>query len=82
MGRTGRIPVCEPGRRALIKQDDVAPVMRSLFYHTADLLASIERVVLAGGRCSGTHVVPEILLETIALFIDSEGNRIGLHQPA
>ncbi|ABX68538.1 VOC family protein [Salmonella enterica] len=78
-------PYAEPGPGgALIKQDDVAPVAQGvvIYLHTADLLASIERVVLAGGKCVLEPMVPGDDIGTIALFIDSEGNRIGLHQPA
>ncbi|ECT6257683.1 VOC family protein, partial [Salmonella enterica subsp. enterica serovar Idikan] len=52
------------------------------YLHTVDLLASIERVALAGGKCVLEPMVPGDDIGTIALFIDSEGNRIGLHQPA
>lgn len=85
MGRTAVFPYVEPGPGgALIKQDDVAPVAQGvvIYLHTADLLASIERVVLAGGKCVLEPMVPGDDIGTIALFIDSEGNRIGLHQPA
>lgn len=78
-------PYDEPGPGgALIKYDNATPTMQGviIYLHTADLLASIERVALAGGKCVLEPMVPGDGIGTIALFIDSEGNRIGLHQPA
>ncbi|MGS8722731.1 VOC family protein, partial [Salmonella enterica subsp. enterica serovar Infantis] len=76
-------PYAEPGPGGeLIKQDDVAPVAKGvvIYLHNDDLLDSIERVVLAGGKCVLENMVHGDEIGTIGLFIDSEGNRIGLHQ--
>ena len=41
----------------------------------------LERVNAAGGKCIfGPQVLPDDI-GTIALFLDSEGNRVGLHEP-
>lgn len=68
-------PYAEPGPGgALIKQDDVAPVAQGvvIYLHTADLLASIERVVLAGGKCVLEPMVPGDDIGTIALFMTAK----------
>ena len=46
------------------------------------IAATLERVASAGGACVfGPLTLPNDI-GTIALFTDSEGNRVGLHQPA
>jgi predicted enzyme related to lactoylglutathione lyase len=46
------------------------------------LAATLDRVASAGGACVfGPLTLPNDI-GTIALFTDSEGNRVGLHQPA
>ncbi len=59
-------PYAEPGPGgALIKQDDVAPVAQGvvIYLHTADLLASIERVVLPVASVFWNPWFPEMTLE-------------------
>lgn len=68
---------------ALIKFEHFAPAGQGciLYLNTTDLAATLERVDKAGGQCV---FGPQELSEgigAIALFVDSEGNRIGLHQP-
>jgi len=68
---------------ALAKFDGIMPSKQGaiIYLHTDDLTATIERVASAGGQCvfGPLELGPDI--GTIALFTDSEGNRIGLHQP-
>lgn len=53
-----------------------------VYLATADLSLALERVQEKGGECCfGPQVLPHDI-GTIALIIDSEGNRVGLHQPA
>ncbi|MEN3204218.1 VOC family protein [Klebsiella pneumoniae] len=53
-----------------------------IYLHTDHLAATLERVASAGGACVfGPLTLPNDI-GTIALFTDSEGNRVGLHQPA
>lgn len=52
-----------------------------LYLHTDDLAAILQRIATAGGQCLfGPQILPNDI-GSIALFTDSEGNRIGLHQP-
>jgi len=69
---------------AVVKFDAVSPSDQGcvIYLHTDDLKATLERVAAEGGECVfGPLVLPDNI-GTIALFRDSEGNRIGLHQPA
>lgn len=53
-----------------------------VYLATADIVAALARVSEKGGECCfGPQVLPQGI-GTIALIIDSEGNRVGLHQPA
>ncbi|WP_054180487.1 VOC family protein [Trabulsiella odontotermitis] len=68
---------------ALVKFEHFTPSAQGciLYLHTSDLKATLERVAAAGGECVfGPLELPNDI-GTIALFMDSEGNRIGLHQP-
>ena len=62
---------------ALAKFEGIAPSA-----HTDHLAATLDRVASAGGACVfGPLTLPNDI-GTIALFTDSEGNCVGLHQPA
>jgi predicted enzyme related to lactoylglutathione lyase len=50
--------------------------------HTPNLAATLDRVASAGGECVFGPLELPRGIGTIALFTDSEGNRVGLHQPA
>lgn len=53
-----------------------------VYLYTADIVDSLAKVVEKGGTCCfGPEKLPEDI-GTIALIIDSEGNKVGLHQPA
>lgn len=69
---------------ALVKCAQMKPSAQGvvLYLHTDDIAATLTRVAGNGGKCT---CEPQILpndIGTIALFTDSEGNCIGLHQPA
>lgn len=69
---------------ALIKVDGIQPSQQGcmIYLHTTDLAVILERVATAGGKCVfGPQQLPQGI-GTIADFTDSEGNRIGLHQPS
>ncbi|WP_200552994.1 VOC family protein [Kosakonia sp. LAM2021] len=69
---------------ALVKGPMFQPVSGGtvVYLATANLAAALERVREKGGECCfGPEVLPQGI-GTIALIIDSEGNRVGLHQPA
>ena len=68
---------------ALAKFDGVKPSDQGciIYLHTDNLAATLDRVSSAGGRCVFGPLELAKDIGTIALFIDSEGNRIGLHQP-
>lgn len=68
---------------ALIKGEFFTPSSSgSLIYlYAANLTETLQRVLLNGGK---VVLEPETLpnnIGTIAMIIDSEGNRVGLHQP-
>ncbi|MFG6655173.1 VOC family protein [Scandinavium sp. M-37] len=68
---------------ALVKFDHFSPSAEGciIYLNTLDLTATLARVTAAGGECVfGPLLLPKGI-GTIALFTDSEGNRIGLHQP-
>ena len=69
---------------ALAKFDGIAPSPQGaiIYLHTDDLTATLERVATAGGQCVFGPLELGQDIGTIALFTDSEGNRVGLHQPA
>ena len=69
---------------ALAKFDSVKPSDQGciIYLHTDNLAATLDRVNSAGGSCAFGPLELADDIGTIALFIDSEGNRIGLHQPA
>ena len=69
---------------ALAKFDGIAPSLQGaiIYLHTDDLAATLERVATAGGQCVFGPLELGQDIGTIALFTDSEGNRVGLHQPA
>ncbi|EMC7915543.1 VOC family protein [Enterobacter kobei] len=69
---------------ALAKFEGVSPSQQGaiIYLHTDNLTATLDRIASAGGECVfGPLELPDGI-GTIALFIDSEGNRVGLHQPA
>ncbi|WP_308561220.1 VOC family protein [uncultured Klebsiella sp.] len=68
---------------ALAKFDGITPSAQGaiIYLHTADLAATLARVAIAGGECVFGPVDLGQDIGTIALFTDSEGNRVGLHQP-
>lgn len=69
---------------ALAKFDGITPSHQGaiIYLHTDNLAATLDRVASAGGACVfGPLELPQGI-GTIALFTDSEGNRVGLHQPA
>lgn len=69
---------------AVVKFPEVKPSAQGciIYLSTPDLNATLKRIATANGECVfGPMALPKGL-GTIALFIDSEGNRIGLHQPA
>ena len=69
---------------ALLKADVFKPSAQGtvVYLHAPDLTAMLTRVSKAGGECVfGPQVLPDNI-GTIALIVDTEGNRVGLHQPA
>lgn len=69
---------------ALAKFEGIAPSAQGaiIYLHTDHLAATLDRVASAGGACVfGPLTLPNDI-GIIALFTDSEGNRVGLHQPA
>jgi hypothetical protein len=69
---------------ALLKADTFKPSAQGsvIYLHAPDLSAMLERVAKAGGECVlGPQELPDNI-GTFALIIDSEGNRVGLHQSA
>ena len=69
---------------ALAKFDDVKPSDQGciIYLHTDNLAATLDRIASAGGECVFGPLELPHGIGTIALFTDSEGNRVGLHQPA
>jgi len=69
---------------ALAKFDGITPSSQGaiIYLHTDNLAATLDRVVSAGGACVFGPLELPRGIGTIALFTDSEGNRVGLHQPA
>ncbi|CAM7578188.1 VOC family protein [Citrobacter sedlakii] len=69
---------------ALAKIDGVLPSPQGaiVYLHTDDLAATLDRVASAGGECVFGPIDLGKEIGTVALFTDSEGNRVGLHQPA
>lgn len=69
---------------ALAKFEWITPSQQGaiIYLHTDDLPATLERVATAGGKCVFGPLELGQDIGTIALFTDSEGNRVGLHQPA
>ncbi|HFK4479164.1 VOC family protein [Citrobacter sedlakii] len=69
---------------ALAKIDGVLPSPQGaiVYLHTDDLAATLDRVASAGGECVFGPIDLGNEIGTVALFNDSEGNRVGLHQPA
>ncbi|NIF32922.1 VOC family protein [Enterobacter sp. Cy-643] len=52
-----------------------------IYLYTPDIVQALQQVEAVGGRLDfGPQVLPYDI-GTIALMIDSEGNRVGLHQP-
>ncbi|EMC9752059.1 VOC family protein [Enterobacter cloacae] len=69
---------------ALAKFEGIIPSVQGaiIYLHTDNLTATLDRIASAGGeRVFGPLELPRGI-GTIALFTDSEGNRVGLHQPA
>lgn len=69
---------------ALVKGAQFTPATSGtiIYLATQDIAAALTRVREKGGMCDfGPQVLPHNI-GTIALIIDSEGNRVGLHQPA
>lgn len=73
----------QPGG-ALVKFEHYRPSADGtiVYLHAPQLDAMLQRVKAAGGQCILEPMVLPDDIGTIALIIDSEGNRIGLHQPA
>lgn len=69
---------------ALAKFEGIAPSAQGaiIYLHTDHLAATLDRVASAGGACVFGPLTLPNYIGTIALFTDSEGNRVGLHQPA
>lgn len=69
---------------ALAKFECIAPSAQGaiIYLHTDHLAATLDRVASAGGACVFGPLTLPNNIGTIALFTDSEGNRVGLHQPA
>ncbi|CAM8537876.1 VOC family protein [Enterobacter asburiae] len=69
---------------ALAKFDGVTPSLQGaiIYLHTDNLAATLDRIASAGGECVFGPLELPHGIGTIALFTDSEGNRVGLHQPA
>ncbi|MGF3808394.1 VOC family protein [Enterobacter mori] len=69
---------------ALAKFEGVTPSQQGaiIYLHTDNLAATLDRVASAGGACVFGPLELPRGIGTIALFTDSEGNRVGLHQPA
>jgi predicted enzyme related to lactoylglutathione lyase len=68
---------------ALAKFDGITPSQQGaiIYLHTDNLAATLDRIVTAGGDCVFGPLELPNGIGTIALFTDSEGNRVGLHQP-
>lgn len=69
---------------ALVKSEALQPSANGtvVYLYTADIAASLKKVAEKGGTCCfGPEILPDDI-GTIALIIDSEGNKVGLHQPA
>ncbi|AKL13420.1 TPA: VOC family protein [Kluyvera intermedia] len=69
---------------ALVYSEALKPSVDGVvvYLFTPDINASLEKVAEKGGSCCfGPLTLPDDI-GTIALFIDSEGNKVGLHQPA
>ncbi|MBV8041468.1 VOC family protein [Pluralibacter sp.] len=69
---------------ALAKFEHITPSSQGciIYLHTDDLRTTLKNVAAKGGECVfGPLELPDGI-GAIALFTDSEGNRIGLHQPA
>ena len=68
----------------MAKFDGISPSAQGaiIYLHTDNLAATLERVAIAGGQCVFGPLDLGQDIGTIALFTDSEGNRVGLHQPA
>jgi len=69
---------------ALVKSEMFQPSTSGsvVYLYTADIAASLAKVAEKGGSCCfGPEILPDDI-GTIALIIDSEGNKVGLHQPA
>jgi len=69
---------------ALVKGELFTPSQAGavVYLATPDLATTLECVAALGGACSVGPVVLPHDIGTIALIIDCEGNRVGLHQPA
>jgi predicted enzyme related to lactoylglutathione lyase len=69
---------------ALAKFEGIVPSHEGaiIYLHTDNLAATLGRVASAGGECVFGPLELPHGIGTIALFTDSEGNRVGLHQPA
>ena len=68
---------------ALVKGEQFVPSETGavIYLYTPDIVKALRQVEVAGGRLDfGPQVLPDDI-GTIALVIDSEGNRLGLHQP-
>ncbi|VYU07336.1 VOC family protein [Metakosakonia massiliensis] len=69
---------------ALVKSEMLKPSADGavVYLFTADIAASLAKVAEKGGVCCfGPEILPNDI-GTIALIMDSEGNKVGLHQPA
>lgn len=78
-------PYTEPNPGgALVKFEHYKPSADGtiVYLQTANMADILKRVDTAGGQCIfGPETLPDDI-GTIALIIDCEGNKVGLHQPA
>lgn len=74
---------CPHAGGALVRFEHCKPSADGVvvYLHAPELDEMLKRVDSAGGQCVfGPHTLPEDI-GRIALVIDSEGNRVGLHEP-
>lgn len=69
---------------ALVQSEMLQPSVNGavVYLFTPDINASLGKVAEKGGSCCFGPVTLPNDIGTIALIIDSEGNKVGLHQPA
>ena len=72
----------EPVMQLALRREKMDCAELAVFLHTDNLAATLDRIASAGGECVFGPLELPHGIGTIALFTDSEGNRVGLHQPA